>query len=269
MSTQTSEAQAAKGSATGDATAPGSNGAPRALRGLAAGLHKAQQSARAVEKSSKNDFQHYRYASSDDVIAEGRAAMNEGGCTLSLESSQVLILATGVAALRVVVRKEKDNKELTFESFILRCTFVLEHAESGESRPIVCDFPFQPEAGRPLDKALAAARTVALAYTYRDVLGLQRVPEGERGAEMDRRDDRPDPAPQRQDQAPTGWQGTSSQQAPAAAPPPFDTVAMLKQLEAAKTRAELTTIYNSIPRSRRKEFDSNFTERAKALGAAA
>ena len=265
MSDQTSETQVAKRGVEGDAQAPGSNGAPRALRGLAAGLHKAQQSARAVEKSAKNDYQHYRYASSDDVIAEGRAAMNEGGCTLSLESSQVLILSTGVAALRVVVRKEKDNKELTFESFILRCTFSLEHADSGERRPIVCDFPFQPEAGRPLDKALAAARTVALAYTYRDVLGLQRVPEGERGAEMDRRDDRPDEREPRREER----REPPAQQAPAApAQPQVSAAEVLKKIAAAATDAELVAIWNGIPAPMRKSCMSSFSERRQAISAA-
>lgn len=257
---QTSEAQA-KGGVEGDAQAPGGNGAPRALRGLAEGLLKAQRAARAVEKAARNDHQKYNYASSDDIIAEGRAAMNEGGCTLSLSSSAVVLAGNAALIAKCTVKRVKDGREYTneFESMLLRCVFLLDH-ESGESREVTCDFPFQPEAGRPLDKALAAARTVALAYTYRDLLGLQRVPEGERGAEMDRRDDRPDDRPAQREER---REAPPAQQAPAQ--PQVSAAEVLKKINEAKTDAELVVIWNGIPASMRKSCMSSFTERRQAI----
>lgn len=140
---------------------------------LAAALVEAQRAAHAVSKESRNSFQGYRYASAEAVITEARAALNAAGLSLSVSSATI---RAGVAASRL----SGDTPPVAV------VVYRLEH-ESGEHRLVETETPIIEEKGRPLDKAMATARTYSLSYLLRDLLLLPRVEEG---TDVDQRDDR-------------------------------------------------------------------------------
>jgi len=152
---------------------------------IAAALLVAQQLLPGVLKDSKNDFHKYKYVSSESMIREARAALHGAGLSLSPTSAEVLssdaLVALGVPA-------------------VLRAQWVLVHGETGETMHLSFDWPIVPEKGRPVDKALASARTTGLGYLLRDLLLAPRV---------DREDD-------------MDWSGRDrlGVDAPPAAPPP-------------------------------------------------
>jgi len=131
---------------------------PLALRGhLAAALIEARRQCRAVEKDSTNIFHKYKYASSESIIEEAKAALDSSGIALIPLASSV----NGHA-------KEGEDR------FELCRKFLLEHV-SGEQLVCACNWPICPEKGRPLDKATAIADTLSLAYFLRDLLLMPRV----------------------------------------------------------------------------------------------
>lgn len=124
-------------------------------------LIKAQSIAGSVEKTSKNDFHKYRYASAEAIIVEARAALVEAGLAL------------------VCVGWWHKEDRLLVEYELLH--------ESGETKSFNCSSPIVVEKGRPQDKAEAAALTYNLGYFLRGLLLLPRVDERD---EVDQRDDR-------------------------------------------------------------------------------
>ncbi len=155
---------------------------PKSIR---AALLVAQQLLPGVLKDSKNDFHKYKYVSSESMIREARAALHGAGLALSPTRAEVItsdaLVALGVPAL-------------------LRAEWVLVHGDTGETMQLAFDWPIVPEKGRPVDKALASARTTGLGYMLRDLLLAPRV---------DREDD-------------MDWSGRDrlGVDAPPAAPPP-------------------------------------------------
>lgn len=214
---------------------------------LAAALVAAQAAARAVAKDATNTFHRYRYASAESIIEEARSALSGAGLSVSVSKAEILRLGEG-----------------TDVYYYLEAVYLLEHA-SGESRPVHTTVPIVPEKGRPLDKALAAARTYSLGYLLRDLLLLPRVEEG---ADVDQRDDRPRPErPERPGpvQAPT--------------PPPSDNAARAfsEQIAAAPDERELAAIGREISRVRASMLEADVrrlqsewaARRAALTGAAA
>lgn len=131
---------------------------------LPAALVAAQQAAVAVAKDSTNPHFRYNYTSAETIIAEARAALNSSGLSLSPVTSTVRTLG---------------------EQAVLCSVYRLEHM-GGEYREICFEAYLVPDKGRPMDKALAAARTNSLGYVLRDLLLLPRVEEH---ADVDQRDD--------------------------------------------------------------------------------
>lgn len=130
---------------------------------IAAALVTAQKAAHAVEKGSKNTFHRYAYASAEDVIEASRKALAAGDLAL---------LPLGY--------------EVSEDCGRLRARYALLHA-SGDKLELSSETPVVPEKGRPLDKAVATAKTYDLSYLLRGLLLLPRVEEG---TEVDARDDR-------------------------------------------------------------------------------
>lgn len=128
---------------------------------LVKALVQAQKIARAVGKDKSNSFHRYKYASAEAMIEEARGALAESGL-----------------AFRCI-----DSLVLLGEIPLLRLTYSLSHI-SGESEAITSTTPIIEEKGRPLDKAVATAKTYDLGYTLRGLLLLPRVEE-----EVDQRDD--------------------------------------------------------------------------------
>lgn len=125
---------------------------------LAASLVKAQAQMQAVAKGSKNSHHGYKYTSSEDIIDAARDVLNENSLSYTVESASY-VATPGEAVWNAVG--------------LLVMVFLLEHA-SGEQRRVTADIPVCPERGRPLDKALFAARTEGLGYGLRDLLLIPR-----------------------------------------------------------------------------------------------
>lgn len=134
---------------------------------LARALVAAQKAGQAVGKSLKHEHHGYSYASTEAIIEEARGALAAHGLAFAPTSYRV--------------RYETEPRPPT-----LLCEYELMH-ELGETRRYDSETPIIEGKGRPLDKAVATAKTYDLGYQLRGLLLLPRVEEG---AEPDRRDDR-------------------------------------------------------------------------------
>lgn len=143
---------------------------------LFAALVQAQKAARAVDLDGQNQHQRYRYATSENVIDEGRIALNSAG--LSLWSAGYELGA--VQAMAPVKGARPVEEWIT----TVTVTYVLAH-ESGNSISFKRVWPAIVQSGRELDKAVAGALTTGLAYAVRDLL---LIPRDDDKAAMDRRD---------------------------------------------------------------------------------
>lgn len=165
---------------------------------LFAALAKAQAAARAVEKDATNKFHRYNYTSAEGMIAEAKLAMSQFGLA-------VFPLELSLREPRPGEMPTKDEGDLGKGArCVLDAAWVVVH-EQGGSQSIGCEWPVIPEKGRPLDKALAAARTASLNYLLRDLLQLPRVEEGtdldhdSRDQPQQRREQAPPPPPKPDD----------------------------------------------------------------------
>lgn len=167
---------------------------------LCAALVIAQKGARGVEKDAKNDYHQYKYASSEAVIDEGRRCLLTADLALFPRSRRFEALDLRVEQ----TGNDKSGKPKPPKGAIGRVEMVycLVHT-SGEAVEIASGTWVVPEAGRPEDKAEAAAVTSDLGYVLRGVLLL---PRGMDTSPIEGRDDRdyrpeddrtPEPAPVR------------------------------------------------------------------------
>tara|TARA_Y100001963_G_scaffold141575_1_gene209937 strand:+ start:619 stop:1311 length:693 start_codon:yes stop_codon:yes gene_type:complete len=117
---------------------------------LATALAAAQASADRIDKDSRNDFARYDYTSAEALMSMWTKIGEAHGLSLY------------PAALNI----EGGN---------LRTCWILEHAESGGAREIRMDWPIVEAKGKPMDKAVASARTSSLGYLIRDLLIAPRV----------------------------------------------------------------------------------------------
>ena len=134
---------------------------------LFAALAMAQAEASAVGKRSRNEHHRYSYASSEDVIAEAREALS--ACGLAF-----VCVSAACEAMCDIESIDGEGVVRRATQWQARCHYLLVHS-SGESLAIESATPILPEKGRPLDKALATAKTYDLAYTLRSVLLLPRL----------------------------------------------------------------------------------------------
>jgi len=117
-------------------------------------LTVAQQAIQPVAKDATNAHQKYQYASAESIIIEARQALGQAGLAFYLVGTTVRVDAHS----------------------IMVASYQLVH-ESGETLALTTEFPVVPGNGRPLDKAVAIARTSSLAYMLRDLLLMPRVDE--------------------------------------------------------------------------------------------
>jgi ERF superfamily protein len=149
---------------------------------LARALVAAQQAVDVAGKDATNKHHGYDYASAEEIVAVGSAALGASGLAFSEESSAFEPFA--IELLRRAERGEKPYPDGIGGALgVLTVVYELSH-ESGERRAIRHVFPVVPEKGRPLDKALAAARTECLAYALRGLLLMQRRAKGQRKARL-------------------------------------------------------------------------------------
>jgi hypothetical protein len=151
---------------------------------LYAALAQAQATASAVGKSSRNEHHRYAYASSEAIIGEAREALSACGLALLCVDASLTLLCD-------VETSDGDGVVRRSSQWQATCHYLLVHS-GGDSLAIVSSTPVLPEKGRPLDKALATAKTYDLAYTLRSLLLLPRVDPRELAEEPvdQRRDDR-------------------------------------------------------------------------------
>lgn len=134
------------------------------VRALAA----AAQRVREVECAGKSldPRDPYAYARADDLVAAAKEALNAEG---------LLVLPAG--------SDEKPEPVAPNVSVIwLRQTFNVVHVESGEWLPFQAD-PWPLHRDKPLDKAMATAKTASKAYFYLSLLEIRRV--GPNAEDMD------------------------------------------------------------------------------------
>jgi hypothetical protein len=165
-------------------------------------LIAAQAAIKHVEKDSKNDFQKYKYASSEAIIDEARKALNGAG--LALITTGWRYVNAPLEELEYARALSDGGKPFTAHAGRVFVSYSL----IGDDAPMVfeCETPVIPERGRPLDKSMAAALTYNLSYFLR---GLLLIPRGDDDAEVDKRQDsgqqrraQPQPPAQRQAQQP-------------------------------------------------------------------
>lgn len=154
-----------------------------------AALAAAQASVSALARDGKNEHHRYRYTTSEAVIDEGRSALSSNGlalvCTRAVMSHEDVI--------ETVTTQDGEVRDRTARHYTLVANYLL--VGHGDAVEITSETPVLPEKGRPLDKALAAAKTYDLAYTLRSLLLIPRSDALAREAEVDQRDDRRAEAP--------------------------------------------------------------------------
>ena len=117
-------------------------------------LAQARAAMTPLVKDAENSFHHYRYTSADTMIGSGSRCLAAHGLSLIVTSAEI-------------VTQENGDKTL-------RSVLTLTHSDGGVCTIGPCDMPICPDKGRPIAKALCTARTVGLAYCYRDLLGIER-----------------------------------------------------------------------------------------------
>lgn len=123
---------------------------------IGSALVEAQAHCKQVAKAGQSP-DGYEFARADDVIAAGRAALNAAGLALMPTKLDVVEFLGGLAVLRSLTLFHKSGANVVLE----------------------VRWPIHLGPGKPRDKAVAAADTSALAYCYRDLLGIDRVVAGE------------------------------------------------------------------------------------------
>lgn len=150
---------------------------------LAAALAAAQKQAKSVQHDGHNTAHGYKYASAEAIIEESRDALSAHGLALLRVAS---VLHRPTEPIEHVATNRRGESQAFHIPVVYQRTDLLLH-ESGESLTLETEWPIIPEAGRPFDKATAAADTASLGYLLRDLLLLPRVEKGT-GLDDDDRD---------------------------------------------------------------------------------
>lgn len=189
-------------------------------------LIAAQAAIKPVEKDGKNDFQKYRYASSEAVIEEARKALNGAGLALITTGWRYMSAAPEECEYARLL--SEGGKMFTAHAGRVFVGYAL----IGDDMPMVfeCETPVIPERGRPLDKSMAAALTYNLAYFLR---GLLLIPRGDDDAEVDKRADR---GAQPRQQQPTQQRPPATPQAKAQSVPAVTSERMVATFDELKAR---------------------------------
>ena len=146
-------------------------------RCIAAAIVQAQIACAAAIKDGTNKHHDYGYASAEQRITLGKAALNSAGLAL-LPFSWARIPGE------------------PYDVMMIR--WLLVH-ESGPSLELQTQTAVIPQGGRPMDKAEATAQTYATGYLYRLVCA---IPNSDKSEDVDQRDDtkhqEPTPRPRRE-----------------------------------------------------------------------
>lgn len=166
-------------------------------------LLAAQQAVARVPREGRS--QHGQYACAADVIEAAREALHSQGLLLVALASEVVYRPSGESRESVDRRTGEVRTIQLAGSWILRQTWAVAHAPSGETIARSQEWPIVHHRGRELDLATPATATIALKYMLRDLL---LYPEGEdvqeeREEPAERQAERSRPEPRAARQAPT------------------------------------------------------------------
>jgi hypothetical protein len=162
----------------------------QATTSLYAALAKAQAMVHGIEKDARNQFHKYNYVSAEMMIREAKEI---------LSAHHLALIPTGSTLDGPIALGETDSDYAKNArcAGVIRASWLVVHKDGG-SHAMGCDWPVAPEKGRPIDKAVAAARTASLSYLLRDLLQIPRVEEG---TDLDH-DSRDPPQHQQRERAP-------------------------------------------------------------------
>jgi|TARA_R110000824_G_scaffold106327_3_gene251188 hypothetical protein len=121
---------------------------------LVRALHAAQWEANRIDKDSKNTFSNYDYTSAESMMSMWTEISGRHGLSLF--------------PVELNIRYSPGDPP------ILQTTWVLSHVR-GEDRTLSMEWPVVTGKGKPMDKAIASARTSSLGYLIRDLLIAPRI----------------------------------------------------------------------------------------------
>ena len=124
---------------------------------LASALLQAQLRVRVALRTSTNTHHGYQYANSEEVITVGRDALGDASLAWSVEE-----------------RLEFLPKDCGGACALLHLACSVIATGNGATHTINTLVPVVPGNGRPLDKAIFAARTEGISYALRDLLLIPR-----------------------------------------------------------------------------------------------
>jgi hypothetical protein len=140
--------------------------------GIYSAVIDAQAEAKQIEKDARNQFHKYNYVSAEGMIHEAKVLFAKHGLAL------IPVSSTLEAPVAPITGKDDNDWERNSRSAsLLRSTWLIVH-KGGGTLSVSTAWPVAPEKGRPIDKAVAAARTASLSYLLRDILQIPRVEEG-------------------------------------------------------------------------------------------
>lgn len=127
---------------------------PKAEPTLVRALHAAQFEANRIDKDSKNTFSNYDYTSAESMMSMWTEISGRHGLALF--------------PMELNIRYNPGDPP------ILQTTWLLSHIR-GEDRTLTMEWPIVTGKGKPMDKAIASARTSSLGYLIRDLLVAPRI----------------------------------------------------------------------------------------------
>jgi hypothetical protein len=233
--------------------------APAFPPSIAKALVQAQIACEPVEKDSTNSFHKYKYASSDDMVAAGKRAMNSAGLALAR------IGWAHEPAKYVVYDSLREKPDAAPHGEYIPARLVVTYAlASAEGETVILppvSVPVLPEKGRPEDKAEAAALTYSHGYVVLGLLELERADE----SDVDRRDDRDRGQARPQARTQRAPEPKREDTPPAAAPTPLDTMREADELLAyVKTKRD---VWSALRNGQRKTAVDKVTATAVRVGA--
>ena len=124
--------------------------------GLTGALSRAQADADYIVKDKHNGFAKFDYASAEALMT----------------------MWTKISAKHNLVLYPRSQKVIVIEGrLFLEQNWLLQYPDSDQFMDIISHWPIVEAKGRPLDKAIASARTSSLSYMIRDILIAPRVNE--------------------------------------------------------------------------------------------
>jgi hypothetical protein len=149
-----------------------------AMVALQGALSRAIADSSAVGKGGNNRHHNYRYATAEQIFEEGRAALARHGLSVTSHAPRLARAHDGsLVVIKAEIERTRNGKRVVepYQSLLGLFRHAVRHEAGGVLDLEETEWPVCPDAGRPIDKALAGTRTTVLSYTIRDLLMIPRV----------------------------------------------------------------------------------------------